>query len=146
MSLIEKNDFQILRGGVPGNYEGCHDDALELNDGVTAVRGEFVSLDSGTGKYDKTTLADGAAPLQAFYIVLEGNSGNDDFSGEFTGRVAGLKGRYKVQTKKFDATGMALGAVVSVEGGEFKINGAKPAVGEVVGFDAVAGIIVVDMI
>lgn len=145
MSLIEKNDFQVLRGGVPGNYEGCHDAALEINDGVVVASGNIVGLDAATGKYDLVTLADGAVVNKAMYMVIEGNSGNDSFSGVFTGKVAGLRGTFRVQTKQFNATGMAVGELVSVVAGKLEVNSAKPAVGEVLSYDAVSGIVTVDM-
>jgi hypothetical protein len=40
---------------------------------------------------------------------------------------------------------MAVGEVVSVVAGQFEVSGAKPPVGEVVSYDAVAGIAVIDM-
>lgn len=145
MALIDKNDFQILRGGVPGNYEGCHDAALDIKDAEIVASGEILELDGATGKYTKATLADGAAVLVALYTVIEGNSGNDSYSGEFSEKAAGLKGGFRMQTSKFDATGMVAGASVTVEAGQLKVNAAKPAVGQVVSYDAVSGLIVVDM-
>ena len=145
MSLIEKNDFQVFRGGVPGNYEGCHDAAMEINNGVIVASGNIVTLDAGTGKYNLATLADGAIVLKALYMVIEGNSANDSYAGEFTGKVAGLRGTFRVQTKQFNATAMAIGALVSVVAGKLEVAAAKPAVGEVLSYDAVSGIIIVDL-
>lgn len=145
MALIEKNDFQILRGGVPGNYEGCHDAALDIADAEVVESGHVLELDGATGKYTKATLANGTVVLKSLYTVIEGNSGNDSFAGEFTEKAAGLKGAFRVQTKKFNATGMVAGATVSVVAGLLEVDAAKPPVGQVVSYDAVSGIVVVDM-
>lgn len=140
MSLIAKNDFQILRGGVPGNYEGCHDAVLELNTGVEVSSGQFVAMDSGTGKYDLLTLT---AANRAFYLVIEGNAGTDSYAGEFTDRAAGIKGTYKVQVKLDYVP--ALGDAVTVIAGVFAPATTELKVGEVVSIDAVSGIAIIDM-
>lgn len=151
-SLIEKNDFQILRGGVPGNYEGCHGQTLEINDGVVVESGHLLSFDGGTGKYNLASLADGGAgadltrAVVPVYVVIEGNSGNDSFSGEFTEKAAGLKGAYVMQTKKFNAAGMVVGAKVSVVAGLLEVSATKPTVGVVTSYDAVSAIVIVDML
>lgn len=148
MALIDKNDFQILRGGVPGNYEGCHDDALEIKDAETVESGHVLELDGVTGKYTKATLtgtADTERASVALYTVIEGNSGNDSFSGEFADKAVGLKGSFKMQTSKFNASGMAAGEKVTAKAGLLEVDSALPSVGQVVSYDAVAALIVVEM-
>ncbi len=139
MSLIEKNKFQVLKGGVPGNYEGCHDANLVIASGVTAVNGNIVAFDGS--EYDLLTLT--ADEVRAFYMIIEGT---DSYSGEFTGKAVVLRGNYRVQTQKFVSTSMAVGALVSVVAGELKVDAALPPVAEVIAYDAVEGTIVVDML
>ena len=144
MALIDKNDFQVLRGGVPGNYEGCHDSVLEMNTGVTAASGDFVTFDAGTGKYDLLTLA-GTGADRAAYMVIEGNSGNDSYAGDFTDRVAGIKGTFKVQLN-MGAFVPTIGDAVTVIAGKFAAQlTIEKLVGEVVAYDAISKIGIVDM-
>jgi len=145
MALIDKNDFQILRGGVPGNYEGCHDATLDIKAGVVAASGELFAFDAVSGKYDKLTLAAGAVAGRKFYAIIEGNAGTDSFAGEFTEKAAGLAGTFRMQTKKVNPVGMALGAAVTVVAGLLEVDATRPAVGEVISWDAVSGIAIVDM-
>lgn len=141
MALIDKNEFQVLRGGVPGNYEGCHDSVLEMDTGVVAASGDFVAFNAGTGKHALLTLGTGQ---RAFYMVIEGNSGNDSYAGDFTDRVAGIKGTYKVQLN-LGAYVPTLGDAVTITAGKFADAGTDTAVGEVVAYDAVSKVGIVDM-
>lgn len=139
MSLIDRNDFQVLRGGVPNSYQGCHDENIEMKDGTAVVAGDIVMIDAASGKFVKADLADAAVNHVALFTITEGNS--DTFSGAFVEKATGITGRYKVQTKNFEPTGMAVGALVSLVAGVLTVDAAKPAVGQVAEYDAAAGII-----
>ena len=96
MSLIEKNEFQIIRGGVPGNYQGCVD--LVFESAATDLEpGYIVELDTSNGKYKKAATISTAhtAPLTIqYYMVL---NAHDDYDTEFTGKYVGLRGSFRVK-------------------------------------------------
>ncbi len=140
MSLIERNDFQILRGGVPGNYEGCHDAVLDIDPAITdgVMSGECVMW--GANGYVKASMTAAKVP---FYMVIEGNSEADSYAGAFVNKATGIRGTFRAQVKI--AAGND-GDFVSLEDGAFvAVDGTHAAVGQILSRDAVSGIAVIDM-
>jgi len=150
MSLIDKNtNFQLTRGGIPGNYEGCHDEVLELKDTVEVVTGEMVSFDSVSEKFIKTIMVDAGFKMP-FYTIIEGNALADSYSGAYVGKAAAVRGTYQVSTKNFDPTDVAVGGYMTIIDGKFyatatAAHATKPAVGLIRSYDSVNEIVVVDV-
>ena len=116
MSLIEKNDFQILRGGVPGNYQGCVDLVFESAE-VDIEPGHILELDVATGKYKKAvviTTGQDAPLTKQYYMAL---NAHDDYDIEFTGKYVGLRGsfRVKIPVANVVVTNCAIGKRATIE-------------------------------
>ena len=140
MNLVDKNKFQLLRGGVPGNYEGCFDTVVETT--VEVSEGMFVEHDVASNKY-KLVAAKTAKPC---YMVIEGNAKDASWAGNFTERAAVIRGNFQVQTTQFVVTGLAKGDSVTVIDGKLaKSLAPGDEVGYVLDLDAVEGTIVVDI-
>lgn len=121
MSLKDKNKFQLLRGGVPGNYNGCVDSVETTVAGLAVASGDFVEFTAAG--YAKVA----TASKKPYYCVIEGNAQEDSFAGNFTNRIAVVRGNYRVQTTVFDPAGIVPGASLTIVNGKL-----ANAVGEAV--------------
>jgi hypothetical protein len=90
----------------------------------TMVAGQLVKLVSG-GTVDLATQATLGTDMPLFYMVVF--SGDNDYSGAYTGKVNCIHGGIRIETDKFDAAAYAAGLPVvpsSSVAGNFALKGA----------------------
>ena len=135
MSLIEKNEFQILRGGVPGNYQGCVDCTF-TSTSPGLLPGMIVEYQASTDNHAAvSSLEDlGAQPRGKIMWMCISDPADPDV--KFTGAYVGLRGsfRAKIPAAAIDFTGIVKGAQLSVAGGKLKMVSGKETVGCVIDY------------
>ena len=137
MSLIEKNKFQILRGGVPGNYQGCVDCTFtSTSSGL--LPGMFVEYQASSDNYVVVpSLEDlGTQPRGKIMWMCISDPADPDV--KFTGVYVGLRGsfRAKIPTTGLTGTGFANGALLTVHEGKLKVDNNKESVGRIIEYVA----------
>lgn len=125
---ILNSKFDVLRGWTPGSDAGIDQSLPPYVSGgvpVSLAAGTIVVLKSD-GTVDVPAASSGSA--KPFYIVVEGN---DDFSAQYVGKVACLRGKLTVRTDKIaTAQTFAVGDFVGVDTSGMLIDvGATIAVG-----------------
>ncbi len=119
--------FQVTRGWTPGGDAGpdeCLPPYINSGTPVTLLPGNIVYL-RGDGTVDVATTVNvsSAVPPQ-LYIVVEGNT--VDFSADFVGKVALLRGKINVHTDKLASSQtFAVGDPVSYTSGTLQDAGAN---------------------